>query len=114
MAIKIIDEKIPLSAVKKAAEENYGDMVKAVVDVKKGIFALGGDLHADAEAVLLQAGSDPRDLWGINIYPQNSRQDLIVFSSLINISPKRENRSMIIEIPAVKEEVRKIINDLIF
>ncbi|MFA6215171.1 MAG: DUF5674 family protein [Patescibacteria group bacterium] len=113
MEIKIIKEKISLSEVKQAAEESYGDMVKAVVDIKKEIFALGGDLHADAEEILLQAGSDQHDLWGINLYPENSRQDLIIFSSLINISPKRENRSMMIEIPEVKEKIRKIIDNLV-
>lgn len=113
MEIKIIKEKISLAELQKAALENYGDMVKAVVDIKKGIFALGGDLHADAEAVLLQAGSDQQDLWGINIYPENSRNEMIVFSSLINISPKRNNRSMIIEIPEIKEKITAIVNNFI-
>ena len=114
MEIKIIKEKISLAEVQKVALENYGDMVKAVVDIKKGIFALGGDLHADAEAVLLQAGSEQPDLWGINIYPSEPQEERIIFSSLINISPKRQNRSMIIEIPEVKRKIKEIIDSLIF
>ena len=113
MEIKVIKDKISLAEIKKAALDSYGDMVKAVVDIQKGIFALGGDLHADAEEVLLQAGSDQRDLWGINLYPENSRQDLVVFSSLINISPNRQNRSMSIESQEIRDKVLEIMNNLI-
>jgi hypothetical protein len=37
------------------------------VDVEKGILALGGELHADANAALLARGSEQKDLWGINL-----------------------------------------------
>lgn len=32
-------------------------MVKAVVDVEQGILAIGGELHSDEEATLLDQGS---------------------------------------------------------
>ena len=51
------------------AEERFGDMVKGVVDVDRRIMALGGELHADEEAVLLEHGSAQSALWGINLYP---------------------------------------------
>lgn len=113
MEIKIISQEVSLDEVKTIAKSNYGDMVKAVVDVKRKIMALGGELHADAEAELLKNGSDQEDLWGINIYPDNARDQIIVFSSLINIRPKAGNKSIIIEIPAVKEAIVEIINHLI-
>ena len=37
----------------------FQDMVKFVVDVERCIVALGGELHADAEALLLDDGSAP-------------------------------------------------------
>ena len=57
------------------AEEQFGDWIKAVVDVSRGIMAIGGDLHADDEAALLADGSRQRDLWGINLYPGESGGD---------------------------------------
>ena len=113
MDIRIIKDKISLAEIKNAAEENYGDMVKAVVDIKKGIFALGGDLHSDAESVLLQNGSEQLDLWGINFYPENLRDEMIVFSSLINISPRRGNKSIMVEIPEIRDKIKEIINLLV-
>jgi len=51
----------------------FGDMVKYVVDVERGVVALGGELHADAEQVLLEQGSRQADLWGANYYPGRQR-----------------------------------------
>jgi len=44
-----------------------GDMIKAVVDIERGVMAIGGEMHADEEAVLLDDGSREVDLWGINL-----------------------------------------------
>jgi len=41
----------------RIAEQSLGDLVKAVVDIKKKIMGVGGDLHSDEEALLLDAGS---------------------------------------------------------
>ena len=38
--IKIITEKISIPELKKVAEERFGDMVKAVVDLEKEIMAI--------------------------------------------------------------------------
>jgi len=38
-------------------------MVKAVVDVEEEIMALGGELHADGNAMLFQEGSKQENLW---------------------------------------------------
>ena len=39
------------------ARAEFGDVVKAVVDVEQRIMAIGGELHADEEALLLENGS---------------------------------------------------------
>lgn len=39
------------------AAEQFGDMIKAAVDVQREIIALGGELHSDEEAILLDDGS---------------------------------------------------------
>ena len=43
-------------------------MVKAVVDIERGVMAVGEGMHADEEAGLLDDGSRQGDLWGINLY----------------------------------------------
>jgi len=70
----------------------FEDMVKYVVDVARGVIAAGGEMHADAEAVLLEDGSRQDDLWGANYYPGRGREGCIEYTSLINIRPARGNR----------------------
>ena len=48
MDIKIIKNSISKKDVEKMAQNSFGDMVKAIVDVEKEIMAIGGELHADA------------------------------------------------------------------
>jgi len=45
-------------------------MVKFVVDIDLIKLAVGGEMHADAELVLLEEGSSQESLWGANIYPE--------------------------------------------
>ncbi|MEO5903589.1 MAG: DUF5674 family protein [Gemmatimonadaceae bacterium] len=45
----------------------FGDMVKAVVDVRRNLMAIGGEVHSDEESVLLDDGSEQSNLWGINL-----------------------------------------------
>ena len=86
----------------------FGDMIKYVVDVERGVIAIGGELQADAEQILLEHGSRPADLWGANYYPGRGREGCIEFTSLINIRPARGNRSMEVEDPAAQERIRAL------
>ena len=65
MSIHIIRQKINSEQLKQFAQEDYVDMIKGVVDIEQGILALGGQLHADAEAILLREDSRQEDLWGL-------------------------------------------------
>ena len=103
--IRIIDDKISLTELKTIAEESFGDMVKVVVDIDKNFMALGGELHADEEQILIANGSQQKNLWGINLYPDLTGDDFIEFDSLINIRPRQNNRSRGVE----NEEIRKAI-----
>ena len=80
-----------------------------VADLNRGIIALGGELHADAEAVLIQDGSAEKDLWGINIYPFKKEDEWIVYTSLINVRPSLGNYSLEIASPQVREKIKKIV-----
>src|SRR5437667_8993599 len=91
--LRIIRRAIPRSDLAIAAAAQFGDMVKAVVDVHRCIMAIGGELHSDEEAALVDDGSRQVDLWGINLYPAESTEDWIEFDSMINVRPAQGNRS---------------------
>lgn len=91
----------------------FGDMVKAVVDVKQCILGLDAELHADIEKELLAQGSMQADLWGINLYPEMEDEDFIEFDSLINIRPYQGNRSRDVQDPAVRKQIIDVVNSLI-
>jgi hypothetical protein len=74
-------------------QEIFGSMIKAVVDVKRKIMAVGTELLADKEAFLLKNGSEQKNLWGINLYSENAGDDFIEFDSMINLRPAQGNRS---------------------
>ncbi len=111
--IRIIKSPISRQELLKIAEELFGDLIKAVVDIENGIMAIGGELHSDEEAVLLEQGSKQENLWGINIYPQEPKEKWIEFDSVINIRPAQGNRSRNVEDPKKREKIVQIVNSLI-
>lgn len=112
-AIVIVERPIERAALARLVAAGFGDMVKFVADVERGVIAVGGELHADAEQLLLEAGSRQADLWGANYYPGRSRDDCIEFTSLINIRPAQDNRSMEVEAAPLRERIRALVFDLI-
>ncbi|MDP4000880.1 MAG: DUF5674 family protein [bacterium] len=113
MTIKIIKGRISQEELRQAAAESFVTMVKAVVDVEKAVVALGGELHADAEAQLLESGSNQADLWGINIHPDQPRDGRIEYISLINIRPSKGNKSMEVEDQVIRDKIKEIVDNLI-
>jgi hypothetical protein len=111
--ILITDSKIDPAEVRRLVECHFGDMVKVVVDVRRRMVAVGGELHADAEAMLLESGSQQADIWGANYYPGLSRDHCVEFTALINIRPARGNRSMAIQDEGVRRAVRDIVHALV-
>jgi hypothetical protein len=88
-------------------------MVKYVVDVERRLAAVGGELHADAEQLLLQSGSRQADLWGANYYPGRGPEECIEYTSLINIRPAQGNRGMLIADSGLRAKVQEITFALI-
>ena len=112
--MRIIIEDITADDLREMAREGFGDMVKAVVDIERGILALGAELHADEEAALLESGSEQDNLWGINLYPEDiDDPDFIEFDSMINIRPSRGNLSRGVDDAAVRKQIAKIVAELI-
>lgn len=111
--IRLIKQKINREELQKIAEERFGDMVKAVVDLEKKIMAIGGELHADEEALLLEQGSKQENLWGINLYPAETGEAFIEFDSMINIRPRQQNRSRYVEDETVREKIIEVVKNLV-
>jgi len=88
-------------------------MIKAVVDLKKEIIALDGELHADLEALLIEKDSRQENLWGINLYLEKPLKERIEYTALINIRPSQDNPSMEIENTKIKKKIGEVVNKLI-
>ena len=95
------------------ATRQFGEWIKAVVDVEREIMGIGGELHADIEALLLERGSRQEDLWGINIYPAQEGDELIEFNSMINVRPSQNNRSRGVESVAIQQKIRGVVARMI-
>jgi hypothetical protein len=114
MSIKIIKNPISKSELAEIAKEEFGDLVKAVVDVEQEIMAIGGELHADEEVLLTEnEGSKRENTWGINIYPKKSKGEWIEFDSMINLKPIFGNHSRGVESEIIREKIQKIVEKLI-
>ncbi len=112
--MEVVRESVTLDHLAELAETGFGNLLKAVVDVGRGIMAIGGEMHADEEAALLGLGSSQTDLWGVNLYPsQYGQSDWIEFDSMINIRPRQGNRSRGVEDPAAQEKIVAIVGRLV-
>jgi len=114
MEIKIVKDSINKKELIDMAKEQFGDLLKAVVDVEQEIMAVGGEMHADDEVLLIEReGSKREHVWGINIYPEKTGDDWIEFDSVINLKPSFGNRSRGVDNPETQEKIRKIIEKLV-
>ena len=87
-----------------------GEFIKVVVDIERGTLAAGGELHSDEEKILLEDGSEQKDLWGANYYPKENR---VEYKSLINIRSREKNYSQQIENEEIRDKVKEIVLQLL-
>lgn len=109
----VLERRIDAEQLRRLLRDGFGDMVKIVVDIERGCATVGGELHADGEQVLLERGSAPDALWGVNYYPGRGADQCLEFTALINIRPARGNSGMEIADPAVRERIRAVAHRLI-
>ena len=110
---RIVRNRISRSELARLADAQFGDFIKAVVDVSRDIMAIGGELHADDEAALLADGSGQQDLWGINLYPGDRGADWIEFDSMINLRPSQGNRSRGVDSPEIRARIQGVVDSLV-
>jgi hypothetical protein len=113
VGIVITDRPIGAAMLQALTEQWFGDMVKIVVDIRRGLIAIGGELHADAEVLLLEGGSLQADLWGANYMPGAGPEHCLELTALINIRPGQGNRSMVVQDPQIAAKIRAMVGELI-
>lgn len=102
--------KLSLAELCQMADQMYSSLVKADVDIEKGVIVFDLELHADGEAELLASGSNQQDIWGINLYPEHfGSEEFVEFDSMINIRPRQGNRSRGIADPGIRQRIWDLV-----
>lgn len=85
--------------------------IKGAVDIKRELLAVDSPMHYDCKQLLLENGSDQKDIWGINLYlDSDDIDDLVEFDSMINIRPAQGNRSRSVEDPTVQAKIKAVVS----
>jgi hypothetical protein len=108
-----VRDRITRAELASLAEAGFGDMVKAVVDVERRTMVVGGELHSDEEAMLLDDGSVQSNLWGINLYPGEPEAGFIEFDSMINVRPAQGNPSRAVVDASTQARIRATVAHLV-
>ena len=107
--IHLLKEKAIPAHIQDMLQE-YENMIKIVVDIRRRYLSGGGEMHADCESLLLEDGSEQDDLWGANWYPGEQR---IEFESLINIRPRLGNRNIVIQAENLRKQVESVTREIL-
>lgn len=107
------NEKISIPKLREMSQKMFGNLVKAVVDIEKKIMVVDAELHADQESYLLENDSEQKNLWGINIYPDMTGNNMIEFDSMINLRPSQNNRTRSVDDEKIRVQILEIVFQLI-
>jgi len=112
--MKLVDQSITSQELKEMSTKMFDGLVKAVVDIERGVMVVDAEMHADQEDYLLEDGSEQKSLWGINIYPDlEGTENWIEFDSMINLRPLQNNRSRDVESPEIREKIQAVVEKLV-
>ncbi|KKU50117.1 MAG: hypothetical protein UY47_C0004G0024 [Parcubacteria group bacterium GW2011_GWB1_49_7] len=114
METRIIKDGMGRKELRSLAHEQYGDIIKAVVDIEQSIMGVGGELHVDIQSLLIEKEcSQGANTWGINLYLDKDGEDFIEFDSMINLKPALGNKTRGVEDISVQNKIREIVGKLI-
>jgi hypothetical protein len=111
--ILVVTKPLAAGELAKLIGAPFPDMVKFVVDVERRIAAVGGHLHADGEALLIEQGCQQGALWGGNYYPDLDEEECVQYESLINIRPGAGNPGLEVEDLGLRGQICAIVFALI-
>lgn len=106
MEILLAHGPIDETTLAELAKAWYRTLVKGVADIERGVVALGGEWHIDANNRLIADGSRQEQLWGFNVYPKKRGDAAIEYLSLINIRSAQDNPVMDIKDSGIRTKVR--------
>ena len=107
-------DKISTKELEEMAARMYGKLVKAVADIERGIMVVDAEMHVDEEQYLLEQGSQQKDLWGFNLYPDKfGTEDFIEYDSMINIRPRANNMGRGINDSNVRKRIEEIVEGIV-
>lgn len=105
----ILTKKATEEQIKKMCYE-FGNYIKVVVDIEKGILAGGAAMHYDEEQTLLEHGCKQENLWGGGI---DFTTDTIDYNSMINIRPNQKNSSRDVLSQEIRDKFKSIVRGLL-
>jgi hypothetical protein len=111
--MKIIKKPIKINELWETKESDFQEMLKIVVDIEREIVAIDAELYADLESILLENGSNQKDIWGANVYPDRIGEDFLEYTAFINIRPSQNNKSMEIIDQEIQRKVKEIATRLL-
>lgn len=108
-------DKISVTELKKMTEKMFEGLVKADVDIDRKTVVVDMPMHSDGEAYLLENGSEQKDVWGINLHPDEyGTKDFIEFDSMINIRPSQGNPSKGVLDKKVQKKIVEIVKGVVY
>lgn len=114
METKIVKDGITFTELRALAHEQYGDLIKAVVDIEQGIMGVGGELHVDIQSLLIEEEHSRGDTtWGINLYLDKTGDEFIEFDSMVNLKPASGNRTRGVEDETARAKIREVVRLLV-
>ncbi len=105
---EIFRQPLTKETIERLANEEFGDMIKFVVDLDQRIICAGGGLHSDEEQMLLEAGSSQPALWGGNYYWQDVSEQRFEYTSMINVRPEEGNKTQEVQSAALRQRIRDV------
>lgn len=114
METRIVKNNITLAELRALALKQYGDVIKAVVDIAQGIMGVGGEFHIDIQSLLSEREHSRGDMtWGINLHLDKTGDEFIEFDSMVNLKPGSGNRTRNVEDETVRTKIREIVRALV-
>jgi hypothetical protein len=105
--VDYIDNKLTKNQI-FALRKKYGDYIKLTVDIANKWIIAGGELHADAEKILLEKKSKQDSIWGGGI---NLVDKQIDSTAVLNLRPRLNNDNLEILNPDIRAKFHDIIKE---